>query len=134
MKMAQKRVPSLTVDIVIPASDGVVLVKRANEPYKNRWALPGGFVNYGEKLEDAAVREAEEETGLKVKLRKLVGVYSDPKRDPRGHVVSVCFIAERANGKPVANSDAAEARLFKDIPWSELAFDHSRMLRDAGFG
>jgi len=134
MKMAQKRVPSLTVDIVIPTSDGVVLIKRANEPYKNRWALPGGFVNYGEKVEDAAIREAEEETGLKVKLRKLVGVYSDPNRDPRGHVVSICFLAERTNGKPVANSDAAEARVFKDIPWGELAFDHSRILRDAGFG
>jgi len=134
MKMAQKRVPSLTVDIIIPASDGVVLVKRAHEPYKNRWALPGGFVNYGEKVEDAAVREAEEETSLKVKLRKLVGVYSDPNRDPRGHVVSICFLAERANGKLVANSDAAEARVFKYIPWSELAFDHSRILRDAGFG
>jgi 8-oxo-dGTP diphosphatase len=134
MKMVQKRVPSLTVDIVIPASDGVVLVKRANEPYKNRWALPGGFVNYGEKVEDAAVREAEEETSLKVKLIKLVGVYSDPNRDPRGHVVSVCFLAERVNGKPVAKSDAAEARVFKDIPWGELAFDHSRILRDAGFG
>jgi 8-oxo-dGTP diphosphatase len=85
-------------------------------------------------VEDAAVREAEEETSLKVKLRKLVGVYSDPNRDPRGHVVSVCFLAERTNGKPVANSDAAEARVFKDIPWGELAFDHSRILRDAGFG
>jgi 8-oxo-dGTP diphosphatase len=134
MKMAKRRVPSLTADVVIPASNGVVLIKRAHEPYKDRWALPGGFVNYREKVEDAAVREAQEETGLKVKLIKLVGVYSDPDRDPRGHVVSICFLAECVKGKPVANSDAADARVFKDIPWRELAFDHSKILRDAGFG
>lgn len=131
--MVQKRGPLLTVDIIIPTSDGIVLVKRAREPYKGMWALPGGFVRYGERVEDAAMREAEEETGLKVKLRKLVGVYSDPSRDPRGHVVSVCFLAERVNGRPSAKGDAAEARIFRDIPWGELAFDHARILRDAGF-
>jgi len=131
--MVQKRSPLLTVDIIIPTSDGLVLVKRAREPYKGMWALPGGFVRYGERVESAAVREAEEETGLKVKLRKLVGVYSDPSRDPRGHVVSVCFLAEQANGRLSAKGDAAEARVFKDIPWQELAFDHARILRDAGF-
>jgi len=132
--MTQKRGPSITVDIIIPTSDGIVLVKRAHDPYKGKWALPGGFVRYGEMVEDAAVREAEEETSLKVKLRKIVGVYSDPSRDPRGHVVSVCFLAARINGRPLAKGDAAEARIFKDIPWGELAFDHSRILRDAGFG
>ena len=132
--MVQKRGPLLTVDIIIPTSDGIVLVKRAREPYKGIWALPGGFVRYGERLEDAAMREAEEETGLKVKLRKLVGVYSDPSRDPRGHIVSVCFLAEQANGRPSAKGDAAEARIFRDIPWGELAFDHARILRDARFG
>ena len=131
--MVQKRGPLLTVDIIIPTSDGIVLVKRAREPYKGMWALPGGFVRYGERLEDAAMREAEEETGLKVKLRKLVGVYSDPSRDPRGHIVSVCFLAKQANGRPSAKGDAAEARIFRDIPWGELAFDHARILRDAGF-
>jgi len=131
--MVQKRGPLLTVDIIIPTSDGIVLVKRACEPYKGMWALPGGFVRYGERVEDAAMREAEEETGLKVKLRKLVGVYSDPSRDPRGHIVSVCFLAEQANGRPSAKGDAAEARIFRNIPWSELAFDHARILRDAGF-
>jgi len=131
--MVQKRGPLLTVDVIIPTSDGIVLVKRAREPYKGMWALPGGFVRYGERVDDAAMREAEEETGLKVKLRKLVGVYSDPSRDPRGHVVSVCFLAEQANGRLSAKGDAAEARVFKDIPWQELAFDHARILRDAGF-
>lgn len=132
--MTQKRGPSITVDIIIPTSDGIVLVKRAHDPYKGKWALPGGFVRYGEMVEDAAVREAEEETSLKVKLRKIVGVYSDPSRDPRGHVVSVCFLAARINGRLLAKGDAADARIFKDIPWGELAFDHSRILRDAGFG
>lgn len=131
--MASRRHPLLTVDIIIPTSSGIVLVKRAHEPYKGRWALPGGFVHYGEKVEDAAMREAEEETGLKVKLRKLVGVYSETNRDPRGHVVSVCFLAERVNGKPSAKGDATEALIFKDIPWQELAFDHARILKDAGF-
>lgn len=132
-RMAPRRYPLLTVDIIIPTSDGIVLVKRANEPYKGRWALPGGFVHYGEKVEEAAMREAEEETSLKVKLRKLAGVYSNPSRDPRGHIVSICFLAERVDGRPSAKGDAAEARVFKDIPWQELAFDHARILRDAGF-
>ena len=131
--MESRRQPSLAVDIIIPTSSGIVLVKRAHEPYKGKWALPGGFVHYGEKVEDAATREAKEETGLKVELGKLVGVYSDPNRDPRGHVVSVCFLAERVDSRPSAKGDAAEARIFKDIPWSELAFDHAGMLRDAGF-
>ena len=131
--MVQKRGPLLAVDIIIPTPDGIVLVKRAHEPYKDRWALPGGFVRYGEMVEDAAMREAEEETSLKVKLRKLVGIYSDPSRDPRGHVVSVCFLAERIDSRPSAKGDAAEVRIFKDIPWGELAFDHARILREAGF-
>jgi 8-oxo-dGTP diphosphatase len=131
--MVSRRCPSLAVDIIIPTSSGIVLVKRAHEPYRGKWALPGGFVHYGEKVEDAAMREAEEETSLKVKLRKLVGVYSDSNRDPRGHVVSVCFLAERVDSRPSAKGDAAEARIFKDIPWGELAFDHARILKEAGF-
>jgi len=131
--MTSRRHPLITVDIIIPTLSGIVLVKRSHEPYRGRWALPGGFVHYGEKVEDAAMREAQEETGLMVKLRKLVGVYSEVNRDPRGHVVSVCFLAERVNGKPSAKGDAAEALIFKDIPWQKLAFDHARILKDAGF-
>jgi len=123
----------LTVDIIIRAPGGVVLIKRRNEPFEGRWALPGGFVGYGERIEDAAVREAKEETGLGVKLGKLVGVYSDPNRDPRGHVVSVCYSAKRAGGRLISSSDAKEARIFKHIPWRKLAFDHARILKDAGF-
>jgi 8-oxo-dGTP diphosphatase len=78
------------------------------------------------------MREALEETGLKVKLQRLVGVYSDPKRDPRGHVVSACFLAKRAGGRLKAASDVEEVKIFKRIPWRGLAFDHARILKDAG--
>ncbi len=90
-------------------------------------------MRYGEKVELAAVREAREETGLKVKLQRLAGVYSDPERDPRGHVVSVCFLARPVGGKLIAASDADDAKVFKKIPWEKLAFDHEKILRDAGF-
>ncbi len=132
--MPPKEQPSLAADVIIEAADGVVLVRRGNEPYKGAWALPGGFVEYGERVEDAARREVREETGLRIKLKRLVGVYSDPERDPRGHVVSVCFLGERTGGELKAASDAAEARVFKEIPWEELAFDHARILKDAGHG
>jgi 8-oxo-dGTP diphosphatase len=129
--MQVRRHPLLTIDVVIRTRGGVVLVKRAREPYKGKWAIPGGFVCYGERVEAAALREAKEETGLKVKLQKLIGVYSDPKRDPRGHVVSACFLAKATGGRLKAASDAAEVKIFQRIPWSELAFDHAKILRDA---
>jgi len=127
-----KRNPMLATDVVIRYKGGVVLVRRKNGPFRGKWALPGGFVRYGEKVELAAVREAREETGLRVKLRDLLGVYSDPKRDPRGHIVSVCFLAQRVSGKMKAASDADEVKIFKRIPWEELAFDHADILKDAG--
>jgi 8-oxo-dGTP diphosphatase len=109
-----------------------VLVQRKNHPFKGKWALPGGFVEYGERVEDAAEREALEETGLRVKLRRLVGVYSDPDRDPRGHVVTVCYLAEPFGGRLKASSDAMRVKVFRKIPWGELAFDHAKILKDAG--
>ena len=127
------RGPSLAVDVVIKARGGVVLVRRKNEPYRGKWALPGGFVEYGEKVELAAAREALEETGIKVKLAGLLGVYSDPSRDPRGHTISVCFKAKWVGGEMRAASDAKEVGLFRKIPWGELAFDHAQILKDAGF-
>lgn len=126
------RAPRLAVDVVILTGDGFVLVKRKNEPYRGRWSLPGGFVRYGETVEDAAKREAKEETGLTVRLKRLLGVYSDPRRDPRGHVVSVCFLAERIGGKLAASSDAADVKVFRSVPGG-MAFDHGKILKDAGF-
>lgn len=121
------KTPYLTVDIIIEVGDGIVLVKRKNPPYG--WALPGGFVDYGETVEEAAVREAKEETGLDVKLKGLLGVYSDPKRDPRLHTVSVVFVAS-AEGKPVGKDDAAEAKIFKLDALPQLVFDHAKILKD----
>ncbi len=128
--MAGPETPKLMVDIVIPDEEGrVLLIQRGSDPYQGSWALPGGFVDVGETVEDAAVREAKEETGLDVELLRLVGVYSDPDRDPRGHNVSVAFLA-RAEGDPSAASDAAEAA-FLDPSSIDLAFDHESIVSDA---
>ena len=130
-KVVEKyRNPLPTVDVIIEVSEGkgIVLIKRKNPPYG--WALPGGFVDYGESLEDAAVREAKEETSLHVKLVAVLGAYSDPKRDPRHHTISYVFIA-RSRGKAKASDDATEIGLFdrNSLP-KDLAFDHDRILRD----
>ncbi len=119
--------PKLTVDIIIEVDGKIVLIERAKEPLG--FALPGGFVDYGESLETAAVREAKEETGLDVKLERQLGAYSDPKRDPRQHNVSVVFIAA-AEGIPEGGDDAKRAALFEkdDIP--DLVFDHEKILAD----
>ncbi len=118
--------PVPTVDIIIEVGDRIVLIRRKYPP--PGWAIPGGFIDGGEKAEDAAVREASEETGLKVTLTELLGVYSDPARDPRRPTISTVYIA-RAEGTPAGADDAADARLFSeaDLP-SPLAFDHARIL------
>lgn len=121
--------PVPTVDIIIELAErGIVLIRRANPPYG--WAIPGGFVDYGETVEQAAVREAAEETGLDVRLTRLLGVYSDPERDPRHHTISTVFVAE-ASGTPVGQDDAAEAAVFTEdnLP-EDIAFDHRRILSD----
>jgi 8-oxo-dGTP diphosphatase len=123
------RTPLLTTDIIIEVSDrGIVLIERKNPPHG--WALPGGFVDYGETLEKAAVREAKEETSLDVVLTEQFYTYSDPRRDTRHHTVSTVFIAS-AEGEPRGADDAKVARLFqeKDLP-TPLVFDHARILRD----
>lgn len=126
--MAHPRNPVPTVDAIIEVAGGIVLIRRRFPP--PGWALPGGFVEYGETVEAAAVREAEEETGLKVTLTRLFGVYSDPRRDPRHHTIAVVFTAT-AIGTPVGGDDAAEAQVFTPtaLP-APLAFDHSRILED----
>lgn len=125
------RAPSPTVDAVIyDAAKGIVLVKRKNEPFG--WALPGGFVDYGESVEQAAVREAKEETGLDVTLTGLLGVYSDPARDPRGHTISAVFSATAENPGTIAGGDdAEEARFFPlgALP-QDIVFDHSKIIDD----
>ena len=95
----------LAVDGILLCRKRLVAIKRANYPFKGEYALPGGFVEYGEKTEEALRREMREETGLGVKIIKLVGVYSDLERDPRGHIVSICYVARR-EGKLKADSDA----------------------------
>ncbi len=122
---------TLTVDAIIPYKGKIVLIKRKNEPYKDYYALPGGIVEYGESVESALIREAKEETGLDVELYKLVGVYSQPDRDPRGHFVSICFIALPKGGELKASSDAKEVALFDLDSIPKLAFDHNKMIEDA---
>jgi len=118
------------VDVVIPSEDGIVLIRRASDLFEGRWALPGGFVEVGETIEAAAAREAAEETGLAVELARLVGVYSDPDRDPRGHNVSVAFLARVVGGDLIAATDATEVAVI-DPDSVELAFDHRSIIADA---
>ncbi|MDK2955550.1 MAG: 8-oxo-dGTP diphosphatase [Desulfovibrionales bacterium] len=124
------RNPVPTVDVVIYAPGrGVVLVERANPPYG--WALPGGFVDYGESCEHAAIREAKEETGLDVELTGIVGVYSDPDRDPRQHTMSVVYSAQAPDPEQLsAGDDAAKACFFARSALPELVFDHHKILTD----
>ncbi len=126
--------PSLTVDAVILHEDNcIVLIKRKKDPYKNSWALPGGFVEYGEKIEYAVIREANEETGLEIELHDIVGVYSDPKRDPRGHTVTICYLATITGGILMADTDASDVCCLPkdDVLKLKLAFDHDIIIRDA---
>jgi 8-oxo-dGTP diphosphatase len=121
----------LTADAIILYEGGFVLIRRGNEPFKGRLALPGGFVNKDETVEQAVIRETKEETGLDTEIIRLVGVYSDPGRDPRGPTVSVCYRLRVTGGMPRASSDAAAVELIPPDVVPTLAFDHSRMLDDA---
>ena len=122
--------PLLAVDAVILFQDGIVLIKRDNPPFAGSYALPGGFVEVGETVEAAVVREACEETGLVIELQGLVGIYSNPARDPRGHVVSAAFLA-KGSGVLLAGSDARFAKVFPLESLPPLAFDHDEIIRDA---
>ncbi len=132
VKVGIHRCIGLTADVIILYNGGVVLIKRRHEPFKDHYALPGGFVEYGERVEDTALREAKEETGLNIRLLRWVGVYSDPDRDPRGHTVTAAFLAV-GTGELKAGDDAKEVHV---VPIEEalklpLAFDHEKILRDA---
>ncbi len=129
IKMTYKH-PKLTVDGVIIKEGKILLIKRNREPFKNKWSLPGGYVEYNEKVEDAVIRELSEETGLKVEIKKLFGVYSDPCRDPRGHTITIVFLMNIFGGILKSGDDASDARFFdiKSIP--ALAFDHEKIIND----
>jgi 8-oxo-dGTP diphosphatase len=128
--MSRPQTPLLSVDVVIELLDAagkIVLIERRHPPLG--WALPGGFVDVGETVEHAAVREAREETGLTVTLVALLGVYSDPTRDPRGHTVSLVYVG-RARGEPRGGDDARTARAFDPQAPPSLAFDHGGIVSD----
>ena len=130
--MSKPITPLLAADAIIELTDHpgrpIVLIERKNPPYG--WAIPGGFVDVGEIVERAAVREAREEVSLDVRLIALLGIYSDPRRDDRGHTVTAVYVAEAA-GNPVAADDAKNCRIFKldELP-EPLAFDHAQVLAD----
>jgi len=127
------RNPALTVDAAVRRGDEVLLIQRGNEPWKGAWALPGGFVDYGEDPRDAVLRELEEETGLSGHIVSLLDAKGDPARDPRKHIVSIVYLIE-AEGEPVGGDDAADARFWPielvldgELP---IAGDHMDILRD----
>jgi 8-oxo-dGTP diphosphatase len=130
--MSRPETPLIAADAIIELADRpgrpIVLIERGNPPYG--WAIPGGFVDRGERVERAAVREALEETGLEITLRALLGIYSDPARDPRGHTVTAVYVAE-GRGEPRALDDARALRVFgiDELP-DALAFDHALVLAD----
>lgn len=136
--MPRPETPALTVDAVIPVEKNgqpaLILIKRKNPP--PGWALPGGFVDVGETVETACTREAKEETNLDVEIVRLVGVYSDPARDPRGHTCSIVYVTEKKPGTPPmqAQDDAAEIGVFTRAEIADLpiAFDHRQIIEDAG--
>lgn len=125
--------PRLTVDAWIEDRRGrVLLVRRGRPPFEGSWALPGGFCEWGETTEASCAREAKEETGVTVRIGEVLGVYSDPKRDPRGHTVSVLYEATPVRGRARGGDDAGEARWFApaDLRRLDLAFDHARIVRE----
>jgi 8-oxo-dGTP diphosphatase len=124
--------PIPTVDAIIHRYSSILLVKRRKDPYKDCFALPGGFVNEGETIEEAIIREVYEETSLEVYPIDILGVYSDPKRDPRGHMLTVVFIVLVVKGNPTPGDDAQEISWIPTYKISELeiAFDHKLLIQD----
>jgi len=125
--------PPTAADIIIevynPDFKGIVLIERGKEPYKGKWALPGGFQEEGETLETTAIREAKEETGLEIILLTQLKTYSEPDRDPRKHVNSIGYVA-KAQGEPKGGDDAAKAKIFPLNKLPELAFDHAKRIEE----
>jgi 8-oxo-dGTP diphosphatase len=128
----KRKLPRLTVDTFIRDRRGrLLLVRRGRPPFQGRWGLPGGFCEYGETTEECGARETREETGVTVKIGRLLGVYSDPERDPRWHTVTVLYEARPVRGTARGSDDAAEARWFspRELRGLEFAFDHGLIIR-----
>jgi len=124
------RKPSVTADGIVVKGDKLLLIRRGREPFKGGYALPGGFLEYGERAEDCVVREVKEETGLKTEVVRLVGVYSDPGRDPRGHLVTVVYHLKATGGRLRAGDDAKSAEWVKLDALPDFAFDHDEIVAD----
>ena len=126
------KTPPLAADcVVIDADERVLLIRRGHPPFKGKYALPGGFVEIGESVEDACRRELREETGVRAGRLHLIGVYSDPRRDPRGHTCSVAYLARVGKVAAKAGDDAAAVEWVRLASKPDLAFDHARILADA---
>jgi 8-oxo-dGTP diphosphatase len=117
--------------VVFDSSDRLLLIRRRNPPFEGQYALPGGFVDYGETTEQAAARELCEETGLRAVHLSLIGVYSNPGRDPRGHTISIAYLGTVDQDRPIAGDDAADVAFVVGWRNEKLAFDHDRIARDA---
>ena len=124
--------PWISTDCVVFDERGrVLLIRRRNDPFRGQYAFPGGFIELGETAEDCALRELKEETGIEAGSLRLIGVYSDPNRDPRHHSITVAFLVSVHGQTPVAGDDAAAAEFVDDATKEHLAFDHDKILRDA---
>ena len=130
--MKEYRNPAPTVDVILQRNSNILLIRRKNEPFKGSLALPGGFINDGETAEQAARRETLEETSLEVEPIEILGVYSDPKRDPRKHVMSVVFVVIVTGGNESPGDDAGKVEWvdLENIESMQLAFDHAQIIRD----
>lgn len=124
------KLPAVAVDGILIINDNIVLVKRKNEPFKGYLALPGGFVEYGETLESAVIREIYEETGIQSRIVRLLNIYSDPNRDPREHVISAVYVLEPVSGSLKVGDDADSVLLLSKNQVPVLAFDHNKILND----
>lgn len=128
--MMHKKSPRITVDGLIVKDKSILLVERKYPPFEGKWALPGGFVEYKETVEDAVIRELFEETALKTKIDYLLGVYSKPDRDPRGHTITIAYKLNIVNGDLKSGDDAKDAKFFDFDMLPELAFDHADIISD----
>lgn len=128
----ENKFPKLAVDVLVEENGKILLIKRNFDPFKGKWALPGGFIEYKETVEQAAVREVKEETGIDVELEGLLGVYSDPERDPRGHVISIVFFGAKKGGKEKAGKEVQDTlwALPEKTDGIDFAFDHAIIVED----